>query len=332
MAINNGVNPSNNGQCELKTGYLYEMEDIEAVKAAFEKICRYAIKWQVTMNNYTEYVAKISLAHPLLSLSIEGCMESGRDIVQGGAKYNSFGGTATGLATVADSLSAIRYMCFEKKRCTTRELYDAVMADWEGHEILREQILREAPHYGNGDPDADRMMNWICSLYYDICRECSSARAEVYKSGLYGATDHINQGYITWATPDGRRFGEPLADAVSPAQGRDRNGPTAIFRSACCFDHSKYTDGIALNIRIHPSSVSNAQGIEKLRDMTKAYFAQGGMETQYNIVSTETLRAAQADPEAYRDLVVRIAGFSAYFVELPKDGQEDVIRRNENRL
>jgi formate C-acetyltransferase len=330
MAINDGLNPSNNKQCEVHTGYLYEMGSIDEVKAAVEKLCRYAIHWLVTMNNYTECISKSSISHPLLSISVEGCMETGRDIVAGGAKYNSFGGTATGLATIADSLATIKYMCFDRKLCTTRELYDAVMDNWEGHEQLRQRILREAPHYGNGDPYADEMMAWITSLYYDICRECYSSRAKVYKSGLYGATDHINQGYITWATPDGRRSGEPLADATSPAQGRDRNGPTAVFRSSCCFDHHKFMDGIALNIRVHPSSVNTEDGVMKLRDMTKAYFANGGMETQYNIVSTETLRAAQADPETYRDLVVRIAGFSAYFVELTKDGQDDVIRRNEN--
>jgi len=332
MAINDGVNPRNGNSSPVRTGYLYEMESIEDVKSAVEKICRYAIKWMVTMNNYTEYIAKTTMSHPLLSLSMDGCMESGRDIVQGGAKYNSFGGTATGLATVADSLSAIKYMCFDKKLCSTRELYDAVMANWEGYELLREQILSETPHYGNGDPEADEMLKWIVDLYYSICRECYSGRCKVYKSGLYGATDHLNQGRISWATPDGRRYGEALADAISPAQGRDRSGPVAVLNSALCFDHCRFVDGMALNIRIHPSSVSNEEGLSKLRDLTKTYFNRGGLELQYNIVSTETLKAAQANPEEYRDLVVRIAGFSAYFVELTKAGQDDVIRRNENMI
>ena len=332
MAINNGINPTNGNRCPIETGYLYEMESIEDVKAAVEKIVRYGIKWMATMSNYTEYIAKSTISHPLLSISMDNCMESGKDIVQGGAKYNSFGGTATGLATVADSLSTIQYLCFDKKICTTRQLYDAVMANWEGYELLREQALQGAPHYGNADPAADAMMKWIVDLYYDVCQECFSGRCKVYKSGMYGATDHLNQGRITWATPDGRRCGEPLADAASPAQGRDVNGPTAVLNSALSFDHHRFVDGMALNIRIHPSSVSNDQGICKLRDLTKTYFQNGGLELQYNIVSTDTLRAAQANPEEYRDLVVRIAGFSAYFVELTKAGQDDVIRRNENML
>jgi formate C-acetyltransferase len=126
--------------------------------------------------------------------------------------------------------------------------------------------------------------------------------------------------------------GQPLADATSPGQGRDLNGPTAVFNSSCCFDHSNYMDGIALNLRIHPSVLSREDGIAKLRDMTKTYLENGGMEVQYNIVSSETMRAAQKDPVTYRDLVVRIAGYSAYFVELSRDMQNDIIRRTENSL
>jgi len=330
MAINNGINPANGQQCELKTGFLYEMNDIEEVKSAIRDMCRYIIKWHVSVSNYTEHISMYQVPHAPLSISIEGCMESGKDCTAGGAKYNSYGGTATGLATLADSLSTIEYMCFDKKLCTTRELYDAVMADWEGSEPLRRQILEEVPHFGNGDPYADRFMKWICDTYYDICRECYSTRSSVFKAGLYGATDHIYQGMVTWATPDGRKNGDPLADACSPAQGRDRNGPTSIFRSEACFDHRKFMDGIAINVRIHPSAVNDDESIMKLRDMTKEYFANGGLETQYNVVSTESLRAAQEDPDAHRDLVVRIAGFSAYFIELGREGQDDIISRSEN--
>ena len=284
------------------------------------------------MNNYSEYLTMYHCPHTALSIAIDGCMASGKDCVQGGAKYNSYGGTATGLATIADSLTAIRYMVFDKKRCTARELYDAVMADWEGYEMLRQQILNQVPHYGNADPYADEQMKWICDLYADVCGECYSTRAKVYKGGLYGASDHVAQGYHTWATPDGRKTGEALADAMSPAQGRDRKGLTAVFQSSTCFDHSRFMDGIALNLKIHPTALSREDGIDKLRDMTKACFAGGGMEVQYNIDGSETMRAAQADPQAYRNLVVSIAGYSAYFVELNMDMQEDIIRRTENAI
>jgi len=159
-----------------------------------------------------------------------------------------------------------------------------------------------------------------------------SVRAPYYKPGLYGAADHIAQGYHTWATPDGRKTGEPIADAASPVQSHDKFGPTAIFNSSLVYDQSKMLDGIALNLRMHPSALANQEGIDKLRDMSKIYFEQGGLEVQYNVVDTETLRKAQKDPGEYRDLVVRIAGYSAYFVELGTDLQNDIIARNENML
>lgn len=330
MAINNGVNPKNGKGCPIKTGYLYEMNSMDELKAAIENVARWVLKWHVTMNNYTEYLMMRRTSLAALSMSIEGCMENGKDATQGGAKYNSYGGVATGLATIADSLTTIKYMVFDKKLVSAKELYDAVMANWEGYDELRARILAEVPHYGNDDPYADEEMTWVCDLYYRLCGECHSVRSKVYKAGLYGAADHISQGYQTWATPDGRRDGEPMADATSPAQGRDLMGPTSVFNSACCFDHGRIMDGIALNVRVHPSSVANKEGADKLKMMTKAYFERGGMEVQYNIVSADKLRAAQKDPEAYKNLVVRIAGFSAYFTEMTPDLQNDIISRTEN--
>ena len=332
MALNDGRNPFNGAQCRIHTGYLYEMESLEEVKEAWKKLARYVLKAQVSIENFAEHIFMFYDQHPILSITMEGCMEKGKDIVCGGAKYNSYGSTAVGLATVADSLTAIRYMCFDKKLCSTRELYDAVMANWEGHEVLRQQILSQVPHYGNGDPYADDQMKWVVDTYYELCKECYSNRSRIFKGGMYSAASHVAQGYTTWATPDGRLAGVPIADAASPAQGRDCCGPTSVLASALSFEHGKFMNGLALNIRIHPSALSTQEGFEKLRRMTQTYMAEGGMEVQYNIVSSETMRAAQADPEAYRDLVVRIAGYSAYFNELSPDCQNDLISRTENQL
>jgi len=286
----------------------------------------------VSIQNYTEWLTAYNSPHPGLSISIADCMEKGKDCTVGGARYNSYGGTATGLATVADSLTAIKYMCFDQKLCTTRELYDAIMANWEGHEMLRQTIINKVPHYGNGDPYADMELKWVVEKYYEICQECYSTRSKVFKCGMYGAADHIVQGYSTWATPDGRKTGEPIADAMSPAQGRDTNGPTAVLASSLVFDHTHYMDGMAINMRIHPASVNTEEAKASLRDMTRTFFENGGMEVQYNIVSSDTMRAAQKDPAEYADLVVRVAGYSAYFVELPEDLQTDLISRTENSI
>ncbi|MDR2486969.1 MAG: hypothetical protein LBD12_03310 [Clostridiales Family XIII bacterium] len=332
MAINNGINPMTGRQAKVQPGYLYEMQSIDEVRAAYEQMTDYLLKWYVTINNYAEYLVGYNMPYAMLSISMEGCMEKGLDAGSGGCKYNSYGGTATGLATIADSITTIKYLCFDKQTVTTRELYDAVMANWEGHEDLRQRILSEVPHYGNAEPYADEELKWAADLYYRQCSECSSQRSKVYKAGMYGAADHVLQGEYTPATPDGRKAGEPIADAISPAQSRDRGGPTSVFLSACCFDHAKYMDGMALNLRMHPSVVSNDEGVAKLREVTKAYFKSGGLECQYNIVDTDTLKKAQVRPEEFRDLVVRIAGYSAYFIELGEDLQNDIIARNENRI
>ncbi|MDR2610211.1 MAG: hypothetical protein LBC58_02015 [Clostridiales Family XIII bacterium] len=332
MAINNGVNPLNGEQADLHTGYLYDMQSMDEVRGALKKMAHYIFDMFVSVNNYAEYITQYYATQAVLSLSIEGCMEKGRDCVQGGAKYNSYGGTATGLATVADALTTIKYMVFDKRLVSARDLLDAVAANWDGYEELRQQILAEVPHFGNGDPYADEEMTFVCDLYYEVCGDCYSTRSKVYKSGLYGASDHVAQGYKTWGTPDGRKYPEPIADAASPAQGRDKNGPLAVFTSSVCYDHHHYLGGIALNLRMHPSVLSNQTGIDKLRDVTKSYFGSGGLEVQYNVVNTETLRKAQENPGDYRDLVVRIAGYSAYFVELGRDLQNDIIARNENTM
>ena len=330
MAINDGKNPFNGEQCSIHTGHLYDMKSFDEVKEAWRTLAAYFLKAQVSLNNYLEYLVQYHTPHPMLSISLDGCMESGKDCTWGGATYNSYGGTATGLATVADSLTAIKYMVFDKKLCTARELYDAVMADWEGYEVLRQRIINEAPHFGNADPYADEQMTWVIDTYYDTCKECYSTRARIFKAGLYGAADHVGQGYTTWATPDGRRAGTPIADAASPCQGRDTNGPTAVFLSSLCYDHRRFMDVVWLNIRLHPTTLSRDDGIAKLRDMVKAYMDSGGAEAQFNVVSTDVLRKAQREPDEYRNLVVRIAGYSAYFVELTRDCQNDLISRREN--
>lgn len=332
MAINDGKNPLNGVQSSVHTGYLYEMNSIEEVREAVKKMGTHLMRLFVTTNNYAESLSQFFAPESILSISIEGCMESGRDVVNGGAKYNSYGGTATGMATLADSLATIKYMCFDKKLCTTRELYDATMANWEGYELLRQKILACVPHFGNNDPYVDEEMKWCVDMYYEICSQMHSVRSKVYKAGLYGASDHVAQGKLTWGTPDGRKFPDPIADAASPAQSRDKCGPTAVFNSSSCYDQTNFLGGIALNLRMHPSVLSNDEGIHKLREMTKEYFADGGMEVQYNVVDTATLRDAQKNPEKYRDLVVRIAGYSAYFIELGRDLQNDIISRNENTL
>ena len=287
------------------------------------------VKWDASLINIHEEVTRHFMPQPVVSATMTGCMENGADVMDGGAKYNSTGMSGIGLGNVAESLHVIDELCFKQKKCTTRELYDALLADWEGYEELRGYITGELKHYGNGDPEADKYVKFVAESYADYVVKMSTFRGK-YAPGMYPVTMNVVYGKFTPATPDSRKSGEPLSDGISAVQGLDTSGPTAILNSVTRFDHKKYSNGILLNMKLHPTALSNESGLEKLIAMMKTYFfTMGGMELQMNIVSAETLKDAQVHPENYRDLVVRIAGFSAYFVETYKDAQNDLIKRTE---
>jgi formate C-acetyltransferase len=330
-ALNNGTNPMNGRSTGCESGFLYEMESMDEVRAAVKKQLRYMLFWMTSANNYARWVGDWEAYHAVLSMGMDDCLERGADCTQGGARYTSYGSTAVGLSTVGDSLTAIKYMCFDKKICTTRELYDAMMVNWEGYEDLQQRVLHEVPHYGNDNEYADIEMKWIADTYIEICDSIYSTHTKHYKPGMYSAAAHIGHGMQTWATPDGRNTGTPLANSASAGQGREENGPIAMLNSAVNIDQSCVQNGMCLNLKIHPTAL-RGDGRDKLEQMTQAYFDNGGAELQFNIVSTDTMRAAQKNPEEYRDLVVRIAGYSAYFTELPPPMQNDLIARDEHML
>jgi formate C-acetyltransferase len=328
LAINNGVNPLTGARGGPETGYLYEMKSFEEVKEAYVKQLHFFLGWHVTMTNVYETVSAELMPLPIVSAMMDGCMEKGRDVTRGGAKYNSTGVSGIGVANVADSLAAIKLLVFDTKKYTARELYDAQCANWKGYERLRQEILQSVPHYGNDDPYTDDLARWATDEYANFVNACTSARG-AYRAGLYPVTANIMFGLQTPATLDGRMSGQALADGISPCQGLDRNGPTAVLKSVAALDHSKYGNGNLLNMKFHPKTTEGKDGWRKLSSLFRAFFEMGGMQVQYNVVSSDILRAAQKNPEEYKNLVVRIAGFSAYFVELYKDLQDDLIRRSE---
>jgi pyruvate formate-lyase/glycerol dehydratase family glycyl radical enzyme len=331
LAINNGVNPMVGKKCAPETGCLYEMRTFDAVLAAVKTQMDYFVDWLLTLNNCSEYVTMRERPIPALSAMLDGCMDSGKDCVCGGAKYNSFGVPGTGSATIAESLLAIKYLCFDARLFTTRQLYDAVMANWVGYEEMRRQILNMPHHYGNNDPYADALFKWAMDTFAAaVCRGYSTRGR--FRPGLFTASSHVFAGARAWATPDGRVAGESLSDCISPKQGADGNGPTAVLASACCFDHKPFTNGLALNMKFAPATLASDDSMAKMKSLLHTYFDMGGMEVQYNIVTSKTLREAQENPDTYKNLVVRVAGFSAYFVELHRSLQNDIIARTENQL
>jgi formate C-acetyltransferase len=328
QSINNGINPQNKKPGGLQTGYLYEMESFEQVKDAFKTQLEYFMDWQFAVNNIMEEVGFKAMPVPMASATMDGCMENGKDMMLGGAKYNSTGMAILGVGTIVDSLSAIKYMVYDKKLCKAKELYDAVIADWEGHELLRERIINEVPHFGNGDLYADELATWVADLYSNRVNSYKGPRGG-YRAGIYSAGAHVLYGYATWATPDGRHTGQPISDSASPSQGIVKNGPTGIARSILALNPSNFGNGLQFNMKFHPSSLKGEQGTEKMKQFIRSFFDQGGMQLQYNVVDAETLRQAKESPDDHRDLVVRVAGFSAYFVELYEDLQNEIITRSE---
>jgi formate C-acetyltransferase len=256
-------------------------------------------------------------------------MESGRDMVVGGAKYNATGSAIVGVGTLADSLSAIKYLVFDKGVCTARELYDAVMANWEGYETLRHRAATEPPRFGNGDLYVDDLAAWMSGLYTAKTATFVGPRGGT-TCGSYSAGGNLAMGMGTYATPNGRRAYDVVSDGASPTHGADTNGPTGVSASIISLHPENYKNGLQFCMRFHPSSVRGDEGVQKLRTFILTFFEQGGMQMQINVVSSNTLRAAQRNPEEYRDLVIRVAGFSAYFVELYEGLQDDIIARTDN--
>jgi len=328
QAINNGVNPQNGQRGGLETGLLSDMATFDEVKEAFKAQLEYFLDWQFTIYAICEYVGIREMPVPIASATMDGCMESGRDMMWGGAKYNSTGVATMGVGTLADSLAAIKYMVYDKKLCSGSQLLDAVRADWKGHELLRERIKNEVPKYGNGDPYVDELATWAVHLFADKVNSYVGPRG-VHQAGLYSAAANVMWGYMTHATPNGRRTGEPLSDAATPSNEAEKNGPTGVMQSVLALDSGRFGNGLQFNMKFHPSSLEGPDGNQKLRQLVEAFFEQGGQQVQYNVIDSEVLREAQAKPEEYRDLVVRVAGFSAYFVELYEDLQDHLIARAE---
>ena len=317
----------------LATGNLRDMKSMDEVIDAYKKQVEFFLRLHIGCTNSFEYVAAWEVPNPVASATITGCMESGKDVLWGGAEYNSTGMSGIGLGNVVDSLQMIEHLVFDRKLCTAAELQDALVHNWEGHEALYEYIQTRAPHFGNGDDASDKYMGLVTHHFTESITRYTGPRGNHYAVGFYPVTANIHFGKRTAATPDGRKMGVPLSDGISPLQGKDVSGLTAMLRSVMKFDDQvDYSNGTLMNLKFDPKTCKTDADLKKLAALLQTYFANGGMEAQINIVDGATLRAAQEKPMDYRDLVVRVAGFSSYFVDLAPEGQRDLISRTEHSL
>jgi len=329
ITLNNGRDPRTGRKIGLATGDPAGFSSSEELFDAFRKQIAHFVDIKVRGNNIIERIYAEYLPTPFLSLLIDDCIARGKDYHDGGARYNTSYIQGVGIGTVTDALTSIKFNVFDKKNLTMAQLIEALAGDFLGQEALRQSFVNKTPRYGNDDDYADTVMVAVFEAYYNAVNGRPNTKGGSYRINLLPTTVHIYFGKVTGATPDGRKAGEPLSEGISPVQGADRLGPTAVIKSAAKMDHLR-TGGTLLNQKFTPQLLATEEGIAKLAHLVRAYFRLDGHHIQFNVVTAETLREARRNPEKYRDLIVRVAGYSDYFVDLGPDLQEEIIRRTEH--
>ena len=329
LALNDGRDPQSGKQLGPHTGDPRTFETYEALFAAYTAQLNHFIEIKIRGNQVIERLYALYLPAPFLSLLIDDCIANGRDYHAGGARYNTSYIQGVGLGTITDALSAIKTHVYDQGTLTIGELLDLLDADFQGHERERQMLLNKTPRYGNDDDEADRIMVDVFEAYFQAIDGRPNTRGGQYRINLLPTTCHVYFGSVIGATPDGRFAGKPLSEGISPVQGADRHGPTAVIRSAAKIDHTR-TGGTLLNQKFTPQLLAGDEGLNKLAGLVRTYFKLDGHHIQFNVVDAATLRAAQANPAEYRDLIVRVAGYSDYFCDLGEALQEEIIARTEH--
>jgi len=329
ITLNNGVDPRTGKLIGIKTGDPCNFKTFNDLMDAYKLQENHFADIKIKGNNIIEKLFAQNLPAPFLSLIIDDCIKNGTDYNAGGARYNTNYMQGVGLGSLTDSLTAIKYHVFDKKNISMAEFLKALENNFEGFEKLRYQLIYETPKYGNDDDYADDQTRLIFEIFYNSVNGRPTARGGTYRINLLPTTSHVYFGSVINALPDGRKAGEPLSEGISPVQGADKNGPTSVIKSASKIDHIR-TGGTLLNQKFSPSFFEDDDSIVKLSQLVRSYFRLDGHHIQFNVVNVETLKDAQKHPEKYRDLIVRVAGYSDYFNDLGEDLQNEIIRRTEH--
>jgi pyruvate formate-lyase/glycerol dehydratase family glycyl radical enzyme len=330
ITLHNGVDPLSGRRIGLETGNPAEFGSMADLLHAFAAQLRHFIDIKIGGSNVIDRLYARYLPVPFLSLLIDDCIDKGRDYHDGGARYNTSYIQGVGLGTISDCMSAINHHVFKKKNIAMKRLLSFLAVDFRGQEAARLLLVNKTPRYGNDDDAADDLMKKVFDLYFAAIDGRPNMRGGCYRINLLPTTVHIYFGKKTGATPDGRKAGEPLSEGVSPVQGADRQGPTAVIKSAAKIDHLR-TGGTLLNQKFTPRLLADERGIGQLANLVRAYFGMDGHHVQFNVVDAATLREAQKHPERHRDLIVRVAGYSDYFVDIGSELQEEIISRTEHQ-
>ncbi|PKL07667.1 MAG: formate C-acetyltransferase/glycerol dehydratase family glycyl radical enzyme, partial [Spirochaetae bacterium HGW-Spirochaetae-7] len=330
LAINDGIDPATGLRVGPATGAADEFKSFDELFAAWEAQLAWAVDWKVRIDGFLDGLYSESMPAPFLSLYVADCVASARDYYRGGARYNTDYIQCVGLGTVTDSMSVIATHAFGHGTSSMATFRDALAANWAGYEPLRALARNRTPLFGNDDERADGLAKRVFDAFIRVIEGDGSprltARGARYHANFLSTTCHVYFGDKTGATPDGRKAGEPLSDGTSPSHGADHSGPTAVMNSLARLDQAR-TGGTLLNQRFTPATLAGDAGIRKLAALIRGYFRQGGHHVQFNVVDEATLRAARKRPEDYRNLLVRVAGYSDYFVDLDAHHQDEIISR-----
>ncbi len=308
-----------------------EYRDFASLEHVLEENLIHYVERMVRGCNTVDRAHRDLLPTPFLSALVFNCLEKGIGVSGGGAYYNFTGPQAVGIANIADSLYVLKRLVFKEKEIEYRSMLDILDRDFRGHELLRFRILNRIPKYGNNEREVDDIAFRWSNLYNREVEKYDNSRGGRFQPGLYTVSAHVPLGLVVGATPDGRRSGEPLADGgLSPMRGMDRKGPLAVLQSASRVDQMRASNGALLNLKFHPSALEGEGGLARFSDLIRGFIALKNIHLQLNVVSSETLREAKGRPEEYRDLVVRVAGYSAFFVDLNEALQDDIIERTEH--
>mgnify|MGYP001820015864 CR=1 FL=1 len=329
LALHNGYDPKTGRQLGPETGEARDFTNFDDLFTAFERQLRHFIDLKIHGNQIIESIYAREMPAPFLSVLIDDCIAEGRDYNAGGARYNNTFIQAVGIGTITDSLAAIQELVYEKETSSLDEMVAILDRDFEDNEPLRQRLLHRTHKYGNDDDYADDLMRRVFQSAFEAIDGRPTVRGGAYRLEMLPTTCHVYFGSVTGATADGRGDGQPVSEGISPVQGSDRTGPTAVLNSAGKMDHVK-TGGTLLNMKFSPSLLEGQEGIDNLAHLVRSYFKMDGHHVQFNVVNAELLRRAQADPASHRDLIVRVAGYSDYFCDLSNELQEEIIARTEH--
>ncbi|MEW9078482.1 trans-4-hydroxy-L-proline dehydratase [Terrisporobacter glycolicus] len=331
LTLYNGYDNVSKKQLGLQLGYAKDFKSFEELFEAYKKQIEYFLDIKIKGSNVIEEIYARYMPAPFLSIITNDCISSGKDYNAGGARYNTNYIQGVGIGTITDSLSAIKYNVFDKQKFSMEELMKALEDNFEGHEIIKNLVSNKTPKYGNDDDYADDIMQDVFNFYQKTITGRPNMKGGQYRINMLPTTCHVYFGEVMMASPDGRLAKKPVSEGISPSKSGDTNGPTAVIKSASKMDHLR-TGGTLLNQKFTPGVVAGENGLDQMSNLVRAYFDMDGHHIQFNVIDRQTLINAQNNPEEYKDLIVRVAGYSDHFRNLSKALQDEIIERTEQAL